>query len=112
MERFYDFRVDKIFPSRSAMVHGKLSASLCKVSVCDAKCPAHLTVTEGATYTVTEILHLGLTVSSPSENEQSAFVTEIDEAFLSCSNDENEDGKVNLVKGQVKLFIKAPYQAV
>ena len=84
---------DVVIPFISEFVHEKLSISLCKVSVCQRPCAKDLQVEVGADYTINQVIHLGLTVSSSNREEHSAFATEIENAFLSCSGSRNGDNK-------------------
>jgi len=91
--------VDSVIPSLSAHVHGQISVSLCKISVCQNKCPKNLLVEAGAYYTINEVVHLGLAVSASLFEKSSAFETEIKTAFLSCSQSRENSGKVFLING-------------
>uniref|UniRef100_H2ZNN0 ZP domain-containing protein n=1 Tax=Ciona savignyi TaxID=51511 RepID=H2ZNN0_CIOSA len=69
---------------------------LCKVPVCPSACPPIYMVNNGAIYTVSEIIHVSLTMESPTYNPQN--VVYVEDLYLSCDSQPG-NVEVSLVKG-------------
>jgi len=66
-----------------------LTIGLCKRSICNAPCPDHLQVKRDATYTIGEIIHVGIYAIHSPHMSSGGTVASLKHVYLSCSGDQN-----------------------
>uniref|UniRef100_H2YJM9 Uncharacterized protein n=1 Tax=Ciona savignyi TaxID=51511 RepID=H2YJM9_CIOSA len=87
--------VDPIRNQLSGVIQRQATVELCKVgNACPNACPPMFTVNSGAVYTVSEVIHLTLTVPRPPTDN----VVLVKSLYLSCESNPGSKG-VSLVTG-------------
>ncbi|CAK8698609.1 unnamed protein product [Clavelina lepadiformis] len=74
-------------------------SELCKIAVCDSRCPTIYTVSGGAVYTVGQMIHVGVHANLAAIFRlRTTLVTSIHGMFLSCNRDPSQPRIIDLAQ--------------